>query len=227
MKPEINGLAQFVRKISFFSNLDDKSISAIVTNLQVREFFSGEVVIWEGETAKGLYLVKKGWLKVTKTSSTGREMILNILGQYDSFNLISIFTGSNNPANVLALENSEVLFLEKEIILKILNDSPEFLSSLLFQFANKIQTLTQMVGSLSLKTVESRLAFLLLKESPTNIFHREKWLTQDELAALIGTVPDVLSRVLRGFVEAGLIEFDSKKIKILDRSSLQEKADTN
>jgi CRP/FNR family transcriptional regulator len=77
---------------------------------------------------------------------------------------------------------------------------------------------------LSLKTVEARFAKLLLDSAEGDVIERRRWTNQTELAAHLGTVPDVLSRVVREMTKAGLIEMDKQHIRIVDRAGLAERA---
>jgi DNA-binding IscR family transcriptional regulator len=72
--------------------------------------------------------------------------------------------------------------------------------------------------------VEARFAKLLLEQTEENVIERRRWTTQTELAARLGTVPDVLGRVTRELTKAGLIEMDKQQIRILDRKGLEERA---
>jgi CRP-like cAMP-binding protein len=95
--------------------------------------------------------------------------------------------------------------------------------ALMKQMADRVKLLTDLAGHLTLNSVESRIARWLLDESVEGSIQRKKWLTQNEMASIVGTVPDVTSRILRNFVEEGLIRFDRREIKITDRNSLAEK----
>jgi CRP-like cAMP-binding protein len=86
--------------------------------------------------------------------------------------------------------------------------------------ADKIISLVTLAADLSLKTVESRFAKLLLDQAEGDVIERRRWTNQTELAAHLGTVPDVLSRVIRELTKAGLIEIDRQQIRILDREGL-------
>ena len=88
----------------------------------------------------------------------------------------------------------------------------------------RIADLVQMVADLSLLTVEARLARLLLEHAEGEVVKRRRWSTQDEMAARLGTVPDVLNRALRGLVEADLIRVERRQIQILDPAGLSAKA---
>ena len=90
--------------------------------------------------------------------------------------------------------------------------------------ADRIAYLADLVADLSLHTVEVRLARLLLDAAPDGMLVHQSWLTQSELAARLGTVPDVLSRALRTLADAGLIRVERKQITILDRRGLAARA---
>ena len=90
--------------------------------------------------------------------------------------------------------------------------------------ADKIIELVTLAADLSLKTVEARFAKILLEQAEGNIIERRRWSNQTELAARLGTVPDVLSRVIRELTKAGLIEMDRQQIRILNRAELEARA---
>ncbi|MBK9007383.1 MAG: winged helix-turn-helix domain-containing protein [Anaerolineae bacterium] len=90
--------------------------------------------------------------------------------------------------------------------------------------ADKIVGLVTLAADLSLKTVEARFAKLLLDAAEGDVIERRRWTNQTELAARLGTVPDVLSRVIRELTKVGLIEMDRQSIRILDRAGLAERA---
>lgn len=208
----------------YFANIDEEALEYLAQNLSTREYQRDEVVLWEDEPASGLYIIFSGTLKVVRVSAQGRELTLNILVAQDSFNAIAMFTHGNNPARVIALEKATLLYLDYAVVNNLLARSPNFSTALLTGFSGRIQELTNLLSSLSLQPVEGRLAEFLITKAKGDIFLREKWLTQDELAARIGTVPDVLSRILRSLVEEGLIEMDRRSIRILNRPALEARS---
>ena len=92
--------------------------------------------------------------------------------------------------------------------------------------ADRIAYLADMVADLSLRTVEVRLARLLIDEASAGSLVRRSWLTQAELAARLGTVPEVLNRALRVLADAGIIQVDRRQITILDPPALAQRAQT-
>lgn len=212
-----------LKKYPYFNEMDEELLEQIAPLLKAKKFLAGEMVNWEGDPGQSVYFVKSGWLKVAKTSGTGRELTLNLLKKGDLFNLISIFSNGLNPANVIALEDAALYQLDAASFYQLLRSSPEMCLALVRLFATRVHALTELAGHLSFTNVENRIARWLLNESSGDVILRKKWLTQNELAALVGTVPDVMSRVLRDFVEDGLIRFDRREIRILDRRALTEK----
>lgn len=93
--------------------------------------------------------------------------------------------------------------------------------------AERVLHLLRLVEDLSLRSVEARLARLLLTQAMADLVQRRRWTTQAELAAQLGTVPDVLNRALRNLVEAGLIQVERHQIRILDRQGLETSAQLN
>ena len=90
--------------------------------------------------------------------------------------------------------------------------------------ADRFISLVALTADLSLRTVEARFAKFLLEQVEGDAIERRRWTNQTEMASHLGTVPDVLSRVIRELTKAGLIEMDKHQIRILDRAGLAERA---
>ncbi len=223
MKTQAENRMLFLSKLPFFKDLNNEQLEKISPYLKLHKFSAGDMVCWEGEPSNGVFFVKTGWLKVTKTSEKGRELTLNLLKKGDYFNLISVFTDNINPADIKVLEDAELYFLDATSFEEFALSSPVICLSLVRQMAGRVRMMADLAGQLSLRNVEMRIASWLLSEAVGDSIERRKWLTQNELASIVGTVPDVISRVLREFVEAGLIRFNRREIKIIDRASLTEK----
>ncbi|MBV6396897.1 MAG: hypothetical protein HFACDABA_02501 [Anaerolineales bacterium] len=114
--------------------------------------------------------------------------------------------------------------LPRHALDKILLEHPQVALQIIENMADKIVGLVTLAADLSLKTVEARFAKLLLDSAEGDAIERRRWTNQTELAARLGTVPDVLSRVIRELTKAGLIEMDRQSIRILDRAGLSARA---
>jgi len=106
----------------------------------------------------------------------------------------------------------------------VISSHPQTAMQVIENMADKIIELITLATDLSLKTVEARFAKLLLEQARDDVVERRRWTNQTELAARLGTVPDVLSRVIRELTRNKLIEADKREIRILDRKGLMERA---
>ena len=181
-------------------------------------------VFWEGETESNLYFLQYGSLKVLKTSPDGREQVLRFVGAGEIFNEIGVLAKRANPATAIALEESGIWLIPRHALDQIVTEHPQVALQIIENMADKIIELVMLAADLSLKTVEARFAKLLLDSAEGDTIERRRWTNQTELAARLGTVPDVLSCVIRELTKAGLIEMDRQSIRILDRPALSARA---
>lgn len=189
-----------------------------------RGFGAGETVFRQDEGMDGLFLIEEGWFKVVKSSADGREQTLRVLGPGEAFNSLNLFVDTPNPATVEALEAAVVWHIPGTVVGELLHQDPGLAWGLIRHMAHQLQHLTELVADLSLRTVEARLARLLLEEAEDGVLDRHRWATQAEIAARVGTVTDVVNRALRNFVSDGLIYMERRKITLLDTQALRDVA---
>ena len=182
------------------------------------------VIFWEGDIETNLFYLQYGWLKVIKTNPDGREQVLRFLGPGEIFNEIGVFAKRPNPATALALEESGIWLIPRSALEQILFSHPHTALQIMENMADRFISLIELTADLSLRTVEARLAKLLLEQTREDVIPRQRWSTLTEMAAHLGTVPDVLSRAVRELTRAGLIEMDKQQIRILNRDGLEERA---
>ena len=209
-----------MKAVSYFSALDETGLSLLAKSVIRRKYDPEQVVLLEGEPCAGLYIVESGWLKAVKISVDGREQVLQTLQPGDVFNAISVFTDSLNQATVIALETSLVWLVRRGVLLQLLDDHPFLMRQVVQDLAGRVMHLIQMVEDLSLRSVEARLARLLLEQAHDESVQRRRWATQSEMAARLGTVSDVVNRALRKLVDQGLIRVERHQIQILDKEAL-------
>jgi CRP-like cAMP-binding protein len=224
MKVDSQEAEPALRAVPYFAELPPDLLKPIAQTAIRRNYDPGQVVILEGEPAFGLYIVQDGWLKAVKIALDGREQTLQFLGPGEIFNAVSVFTDAANPATVSALEQSVLWVVPRDAMLRLLDSYPRLARQVIQNLAGRMLHLLALVEDLSLRTVEARLARLLLEQAEQATVARQRWATQAEMASRLGTVPDVISRVLRKFSEEGLIEVARRQIKILDHSVLEARA---
>lgn len=217
-------LLKRLQTFEFLRGLDEADLRDLANSAVWKVFPSNAVIFWEGDSEANLYFLQYGSLKILKSSDDGREQVLRFISAGEMFNEIGVLAKRPNPATAIALEESGVWLLPRQAMEAIILAHPQTALQIISNMADKIIGLVTLAADLSLKTVEARYAKILLEQAEGDVLERRRWTNQTELAAHLGTVPDVLSRVIRELTKAGLIEMDKQQIRILDRAGLAERA---
>jgi CRP/FNR family transcriptional regulator len=217
-------LLKRLQSFEFLRGLDSATLEDLAGKSVWKVFAPNEVVFWEGDHETRLYFLQYGSLKVLKSAPDGRQQVLRFINQGEMFNEIGVLAGRPNPATAIALEESGLWLIPRQALEDIVLAHPHTALQIIANMADKIIGLVTLASDLSLKTVEARFALLLLNQPEGDVIARRRWTNQTELAAHLGTVPDVLSRVIREMTKAGLIEMDKQQIRILNREGLQARA---
>lgn len=221
MQPDI--LLKRLQTFEFMRGLDHASLKQLANSALWKVFLPNAVVFWEGDVESNLYYLQYGSLKVLKASPDGREQVLRFINAGEVFNEIGVLAKRPNPATAVALEESGIWLIPRQALEEMMLAHPQVALQVIENMADKIINLVTLATDLSLKTVEARFAKLLLEQAEGDQIERRRWTNQTELAAHLGTVPDVLSRVIRELTRAGLIEMDRQQIRILDRAGLAKR----
>jgi len=209
-----------LKTAELLQGLDEASLSKLAPSGIWKVFESSEVVFWEGDIETNLFYLQYGSLKAVKTSPDGREQVLRVINAGEIFHEVGALAKRPNPATAIALEESGIWLLPRQAIEDAITEYPQIAFRIIENMADKIISLASLASDLSLKSVKARFAKLLLERAKDGMIERRSWATQTEMASRLGTVPDVLSRVIRELTRAKVIEMDKKQIRILDAASL-------
>ncbi len=220
--PEL--LMKRLQSFDFLKGLDASNLNDLAQRANWKVFSPDSVVFWEGDLESNLYFLQYGSLKVLKTAPDGRTQVLRFIEAGEIFNEVGVLARRPNPATAVALEESGIWLIPRAALEKIVLAHPALAMQIIENMADKIIELVTLAADLSLKTVEARFAQILLEQTAGDVIERRRWLNQTELAARLGTVPDVLSRVIRELTKAGLIETDRQHIRILNRAGLEARS---
>jgi CRP/FNR family transcriptional regulator len=213
--------------MAYFNSLTDEAAERLATEWAALSFGSREFVIVEGAQAAGFYLVRSGKARIFRTGIDGREQTFRIASAGDTFGEVPVFDRSSNPATVETLEPSEVIFIPSESFLRAVRSDPEVALPVLVHFAKRLRSFTELVEQISLQTVQARLArylYLLAREEGVArdgaiVVGRE--ITQQDLASLVGSVREVVSRTLKHMEEDGIVTVHRREIEIHDLAALR------
>jgi len=216
-------LLKRLQTMDFLQGLDDAVLQNLTEHSVWKIFPPDSVVFWEGDVEPRLFYLQYGSLKVLRSSSDGREQVMRFIDEGEVFNELGVLAKKPNPATAVTLEESGIWLIPREALEDVILAYPQTALKIIENMADKVIGMVSLAADLSLKTVEARFVKLLLSQTDGDVIERRRWTNQTVMASHLGTVPDVLSRVIRELTRAGLIEMDRKQIRILDRKKLAER----
>jgi CRP/FNR family transcriptional regulator len=224
MKKKTTDTLSPVAGIPLFRGLPKGALEMLAGILREREFARGQNIFVEGSESTGFYIVLKGRVKVFKLSSEGKEQILHIVGEKELLGAVSAFAGSPYPAYADALEKTTVLFFPRKEFMALVRKEPSVVMNMMANLAMRLQHFTRMIEDLSLKEVPGRLAAHLLylceQKGCTGAVQID--ISKGQLASMLGTIPETLSRILRKMSEKGIIKVNGRKITLINRKHLHD-----
>lgn len=210
-----------IRAIQFFSGLTDAQAAALAGIANTMPAQRGKEIFHEGNEAEGLFGIIEGKVKISKLSPMGKEQILHILGPGELFAEVPVFAGRNYPANATTMEDSRLLFIPRKAFRDMIAADPDLAMGMLAILSIRLREFTRKIEALSLKEVPERLAaHLLLLRAQQKTDRLRLDLPKGQLASLLGTIPETLSRVLKKMTEAGYISVDGNDIAVADAERL-------
>lgn len=213
-------------KVPIFKSLTGSEMDQLHGAMQKREYKKGTFIFQEGETSDTLFIVNKGLIKISKVSDEGREQIIRILFPGDFLGQFSLLQDKKHYANAEVLETTEVCVIHKKDFKALMEQNPEMTYRFLIAISERLQQADEWMGDISLLEVERRLAKILLlfqqKNNP-NIKTFDLPVSKKDLAALIGTTPETLSRKLVSLESLEILKMQGRKgITIVDYDGLTE-----
>ncbi len=225
-------IATTLRRVPLFTGLNDAQLDYLVNRTVERKVGSNELLFSEGDPCEGLFVVQSGNVRIFKSAASGREQVLAIEGPGSSIAELPVFDGGNYPASAQALNDGTVLFVSKQAFQSLCLQHPEVALKVLKVVGARLRRLVGIIEELSFTTVRHRLVALLIRlaktEGKRSASGVEFVLTANnqELAAQLGTVRELVSRNLSRLQSEGLIVMDGRNISIpkLDKlaAELQE-----
>jgi len=219
MLSEMPTKLQTIGQVPMFSGLPEKVLEEIAGLCLEKTCQRGETVFSEGEPARGLFVVWRGALKVYKIGEGGREQILEIEGPGRSVAELPLFDGSPYPASCAALEDSILLTMPAATFHRLVGREPALARSVIASLAQRLRHMVALVEEISLKGVRQRLAGLLLELAGESDTVSLLWNNQ-EIAARIGTVREIVSRTFSRMSHEGVLRLNGRTVTILERDKL-------
>jgi CRP/FNR family transcriptional regulator, dissimilatory nitrate respiration regulator len=215
-------------KIPLFQGLTPTQVKDLAQTVVEQQCNRGQAIFSEGDAGRGFYVLISGRVKIYKISPEGKEQILHILNPGEPFGEVAVFAGEQFPASAEALEASRIFFFPRPAFVELIQKNPPLALNMLATLSRRLRKFAALVEDLSLKEVPGRLAAYLLYLAGEGKKGAELELTisKNQLASLLGTIPETLSRILTRMTREGFIESRaSRQIRILDPAGLKELAE--
>ena len=211
---------QLLRQVTIFAGLGEETLADLAKRVWQRTAEAGSVIVSQEDAGDALFVIASGKVKVVLYGVTGREIILSMLHAGDFFGEMALLDRQPRSANVVAVENAQLLGLDREAFQTHLTAHPATALLILAEMSRRLRHADEVIGNLALLDVYARVARvikdlaqkqgepvdggLLIRMRPT----------QQEIAGLIGTSRETVSRALNDFTRRGLLEMSGKQILV-------------
>jgi CRP-like cAMP-binding protein len=222
----MDNILNIISAVPLFNGLPPDQLNAIRQIALEKRFNKGQTIFSEGDETKGFFVVVAGRVKIYKVSSEGKEQILHIFEAGQSFGEATVFTGRQLPANAEALASSRLLFFPGSAFVDLVTDNPSLALNLLAIMSKKLRQFAAQIESLSLKEIPARLAsyliFLAKEQGTADAVSLN--VSKGQLASLLGTIPETLSRIFAKLSGQQLIRVEGSRITLLNLQGLEDLA---
>jgi CRP/FNR family transcriptional regulator len=216
---------QIIASSFLFEGLPPQQIDDINDLAVEKTYQRGETIFFEGDKGIGFFMVGEGKVKIFKVSPAGKEHILHIFGEGEPFGEVPVFHGQPYPATAEAIVKTKTFFFPRDRFVLLVEANPSIALNMLAVLSMRLRRFASQIESLSLKEVPARLANYLLYLSQEQGGREEVELdiSKGQLASLLGTIPETLSRIFAKMSEEGLIRVNGRNISLLDIKALTAK----
>ena len=211
---------QLLSKIFLLENLDRDEREALLEIATTKRCAARSEVVHKGEAGSQLYGILRGRLKVMSTSEDGRDLVFNIMGPGQVFGDIALFDRGERSATIVALDDCELLCIDRRALLPLLERQPRIAIKLLSAMAARMRRLSELLEDSHFLNLRARLAKKLLDlasvygEPTSDGVRLDLKLTQQELGDLVGTTRESINKQLRAWTELGMLVSERGQITI-------------
>lgn len=214
-------------EISLFAQLAPCDVTRVAMAVIERPVAEGSVVFYEGQKGDHVYFVRQGKVKVSRYTPGGREQIINVFAAGSAFGLVAAVDQGYYPATATALEPSLVWALPVQALRRLVEEIPTLALALMQQVGSRVRMFQERLYEHDFLDKQSRLACLLTAMARTTGRRTERGvrvaygLTHTDLAAMIGSTRETVSRTLHGFQRRGLLRVGTSGIEVPDVDALE------
>jgi len=222
-------LRETLASLAHFKLVAPEVLGRIAAASRTRTLEAGEILFREGEPCRAFFAVRAGRMKLYRATPDGREQVVHQLGPGQTFAEAALLAFGRFPVSGAAAESAtEVVEIGGETFLALFRDDERLAAAMVASLSMRLLSLVERIEELSLVNAGSRLARFVVRQPATGPSTRprvELELPKKDLAAQLSMTPETLSRLLRQWQEAGLVESERGAVVLLDPARLQRLAD--
>jgi CRP/FNR family transcriptional regulator len=213
-------------RTALFKELDERTLRALAARAVERRFKKDELLFVAGEEARGLFVVVEGAVRAFRESADGREQVIHVERAGATVAEVPVFDDGAFPSTAAAETDSILLFIDKRDVRQLCLEHPQIALAALKVLAGRLRRCAELVETLSLREVGQRLARLLLAEARATGERTGEGLavtlslTNQQIAARVGSVREVVSRALARLQQDKLIALEGRRLTIPDEAAL-------
>ncbi|MDO8736992.1 MAG: Crp/Fnr family transcriptional regulator [Thermoleophilia bacterium] len=217
----------YLKQTPIFSHMSDEELDSIIPHIVKRRLKKNTVIFHENDPAMAFYLVKTGRVRIYKTGPESREQVLSILGDGQIFGDVPAFDGGPYPASAATMADSEIYLIRSEDFQALVRQHPDVALKIIKVLGQRLRQSMELVRDLSFKQVPHRLAGLLVKLSDEYGVDTEKGLlielplSRQELADIVGTSRETITRELKKMEREGMLVVDRRRLTITEPERLR------
>jgi CRP/FNR family transcriptional regulator/CRP/FNR family cyclic AMP-dependent transcriptional regulator len=218
---------QALKKVPLFTNLTDAELKLLSSASSVKTFVKNQTIIHKSDEGDTFFSILAGKVKVVLTDEEGREYIVGILKQNEFFGELALLDGEPRSATVVAMMRTDVLVLKREDFLSQMTTNPEMCIKILGVLGVRLRKANQHIESLVFLDVCGRLARMLLDMAETQGRETGEGIivevehSRTDLANLIGTTRETLTRALKTLENMGYIDIRKNQFLIMNAAGLR------
>jgi len=216
-----------INEIGVFQNITEEELRELEPYI-LRESVKKKADIFsEGDQPEWFYIVESGKVKITKMSSDGKEIILEVISPGEIFGGVAVMRGFPYPANAVAMENSELVKISRRNLMRLVDRFPNLMYCIAMNLGDRMKSSHDSLKNIALERVEARIAALLLKlADKVGVKVKEgilidMRLTKQDVADMVGTTVETSIRTFSKFKKDRLLSEFEGKIIIIDRDRLE------
>jgi len=202
-----NRIADFTKKLAFFSGLPTADMQIFLDNATVRDYKKGDPLYHQGDAATSFFVIISGWVKLSRSTAEGEQALAALFTRGDVFGEAVLFSGSNYPVSAHAAEDTRVLIIPGSVLKERARKNPDITTRMMECLTREIHNLQRQNEQMAIMKAPQRVSCLLLQLSShmigtggTFTFPYDKSLA----AARLGMTPETFSRALMQLKSLGV-----------------------